>query len=149
MLDVKAIGKPLDGLKDYWWVGIRNPDYLTSQNDVESYSETLFISNLSVVTSGDYERFFTVEGKNYHHIIDKLTLYPAQYFRALTVVHEDSGVADFLSTALFMLPIEDGIKLVNSIDGAECLWIKYDGSKVNTKGLEKYMLSKGASGKNK
>lgn len=104
--NVKVIGKPLDGQRDKCGIGIRDPENAHSDNLESSLKETLFLDDTSIVTSGDYERFFTVDGKNYHHIIDKKTLYPAEYFRSITIVTKDSGLADFLSTAIFMLPLE-------------------------------------------
>ena len=71
----------------------------------------------------------------YHHIIDKDTLYPADYFSSLTVITEDSALADCLSTALFCMSQEDGQKLIDEIGGVEVLWIYPDGSMASTEGL--------------
>ena len=68
-----------------------------------------------------------VDGKAYHHIIDPETLYPSEYWRAVTIVCEDSGVADALSTALFLLSMDEGQKLLDRY-GAEALWVGSDGS---------------------
>ena len=66
-----------------------------------------------MVTSGDYQRAYLVDGEIYHHIIDPDTLYPGRLWRAVTVVCPDSGLADALSTALFLLPMEEGQKLLD------------------------------------
>ena len=70
-----------------------------------------------------------------HHIIDKDTLYPAAYFSSLTVVTRDSALADALSTALFCMPAEEGLKLAENIGGVELLWIFPDGTSQSTPGF--------------
>ena len=76
-----------------------------------------------------------VDGEKYHHIIDKDTLYPADYFESLTVVTKDSGLADALSTALFCMSYEDGLALAEKL-GVDVLWISPDGGIRYTSGLE-------------
>lgn len=147
--NVKAVGKPHDGIRDRWGVGIRNPDVMIMEETDSNIIEAVFINKDSVVTSGDYERFFTVDGKNYCHLIDKDTLMPGDYFRSVTVIYEDSGFADFLSTTLFLMPFEEGKNLVEKIDGAECIWIMPDGNIEFTDGAKKIMRSQGASGADK
>lgn len=85
-----------------WVVGIQNPDA------PEEYLHTIYVEDFSVVTSGDYQRYFTVDGVAYHHIIDPDTLFPADYWRSVTILCPDSGLADALSTALFTLPQQEG-----------------------------------------
>ena len=84
--------------------------------------DTLLVENTSVVTSGSYQRYYEVDGVNYNHIINPKTLFPDNYTKSVTVVTKDSGYADVLSTYLFLLPIEDGIKLVNSLEDVEAIW---------------------------
>lgn len=144
--NVKSVGHPLDGLRGSWGVGIQNPDILYANGDQTNLVETIFVKDLSVVTSGDYQRFFFVEDKVYHHLIDKDTLFPGDYFRSVTVLHEDSGIADFLSTSIFLMPYEEGLELINSIEGANALWINKDDSIVVTNDLKNIMLSEGATG---
>ena len=76
-----------------------------------------------------------VDGEKYHHIIDKDTLYPANYFESLTVVTKDSGLADALSTALFCMSYEDGLALAEKL-GVDVLWIFPGGDIRYTPGLE-------------
>lgn len=144
--NVKSIGYPLDGIRGKWGVGIMNPDVLYGTKDESNIVETIFVRDLSVVTSGDYQRYFIVDGKNYHHLIDKDTLFPGNFFKGVTVVHENSGLADFLSTAVFLMPYEEGLELINSIEGAECYWIFLDDSVKFTEGMKDIMLSEGATG---
>ncbi|MBE6557851.1 MAG: FAD:protein FMN transferase [Ruminococcaceae bacterium] len=114
---VLALGVHPDGAP--WRVGIRDPE------DSSLYT-TLEISDASVVTSGCDQRFYRWEGKTYHHLIDPATLAPADHHASVTVViplsHTD--VADGLSTALFMMPEQDGKSLLSSwVPGAEGYWI--------------------------
>ena len=110
---------PKDAKGTPWVVGVQNPDG-------DDYLHTLYVSGESIVTSGDYQRFFVVDGIRYHHIIDPATLYPSTYWRSVTIVCDDSGLADALSTALFLLPLEEGQKLLNRC-GAEAMWVDAEG----------------------
>lgn len=99
-----------------WKVGIQNPDHTSS---LVSYSTN---DSTAIVTSGDYQRYYKVDGKKYSHIIDFETGYPAQYCRSVTVICDDSGKADALSTSLFCLSYEDGMTLANK-EGVDVVWI--------------------------
>lgn len=105
-----------------WVIGIQDPD-----KGADQYLHTVYVTKGSVVTSGDYQRVYVVDGKSYHHIIDPETRYPSEYWRAVSIVCEDSGVADMLSTALFLLPQEEGQELLDRY-GAVALWVDPDGS---------------------
>ena len=65
---------------------------------------TLFLSGMSVVTSGDYQRFYIVDGEAYHHLIDPDSLTPPRFYRSVSIITTDSGYADMLSTAAFLMP---------------------------------------------
>jgi len=84
--------------------------------------KTLSVENTSIVTSGSYQRYYEVDGEIYNHIINPKTLFPDNYTKSVTVITEDSGYADILSTYLFMLPIEDGLELVNNLEDVEAIW---------------------------
>ena len=112
-----------------WVVGVQDPD------GGEGYLQTLTLERGSAVTSGDYQRFFEVDGRRYHHIIDPDTLQPGEYWRSVTVVCADSALADALSTALFVLPLERG-KALLSKTGAEAMWLAADGTKYFSDGFE-------------
>ena len=117
-----------------WVTGIKNPD----KNSNEVFSARVVISDISLVTSGDYERFYTVDGVRYHHIIDPSTNMPANYFSSISVFTENSGLADALSTALFCMSYEDGLKLVEEIGCVDVIWISHDGTIKNTPNVEFY-----------
>lgn len=108
-----------------WVVGIRDP------KDAEKNLHTLYVERASVVTSGDYQRTYMVDGEEYHHIIDPLTLLPAKGYTGVTIVCGDSGLADALSTALFLLPIEEGRALAEAC-GAAVLWVEKNGEETMT-----------------
>ena len=121
--NVRAIGTRYEK-EEFWNVGVQNPD-------MDSEEENIVILNLtdmSLVSSGVYQRYYTVLGKQYHHIIDPDTLMPSDYYTAVSIVCKDSGMADALSTAIFNMPFEDGIKLIESLDNTEAIWILKDGS---------------------
>lgn len=112
-----------------WGVGVQDP------NGGESYLHVLSVTNGAVVTSGDYQRAYVVDGEVYHHIIDSDTLYPSRYWRSVTVVCQDSGIGDILSTALFVLPQEEGQVLLDHY-GARAMWVNASGDKIYSPGFE-------------
>jgi thiamine biosynthesis lipoprotein len=130
--NIRAIGTKPNG--DGWDTGITHPD----KNSDESFITKVNIKNTSLVTSGDYERFYTVEGVRYHHIIDPETLMPATYFSSISVFTEDGGLADALSTALFCMSYEDGLALVSSLDGVEVIWVDKDYKIKSTPGVKMF-----------
>lgn len=124
--NVRATGPKPDGSP--WVVGIENPDG-------GDFLHTLYVEDSSVVTSGDYQRYYLVDGQRYHHIIDPDTLYPATRWRSVSILCADSGIADSLSTALFTLSQEDGQKLLDAFD-AEALWMTQDGELLYSPGFQ-------------
>ena len=107
-----------------WVIGIQDPAS-------DEYLHTLYVNDFSVVTSGDYQRAYMVDGKMYHHIIDPETLMPAAYWRSVTVVCPDSGLADAMSTALFLLPLEQGMALAEECN-VQALWVNAAGEEFMT-----------------
>ena len=122
---------PLDG-RTHWTVGIEDVDGVTSRH-------LIGLTNLSIVTSGDYHRYYEVDGERYHHLIDPSTLYPAKHMRAVSIIHPESGLSDFLSTTAFVLPYEQSRALIESIPGAEAVWLLADGSEYWTDGFQDLM----------
>ncbi|ROR25675.1 thiamine biosynthesis lipoprotein [Mobilisporobacter senegalensis] len=121
--NVRTFGSKGDK-KEAWNVGIQNPD-------MDSENKNLYIlsiKDMSLVTSGDYQRYYTVDGKKYHHIIDPNTLMPSDYFTAVTIVCENSGMADALTKAIYNMPYEEGLKFIEKFPDTEALWIFKDGT---------------------
>jgi len=111
---------PKDKSGTPWVVGIQNP------NGGDNYLHTIYLTKGSLVTSGDYQRAYVVDGELYHHIIDPNTLYPSTLWRSVTILCDDSGLADALSTALFLLPQEEGQELLDKT-GAFAMWVDRNG----------------------
>lgn len=114
-----------DKTKKSWKTGIVSP------NNTEEYINTVDLSNQSAVSSGNYQRYYEYEGKKYHHIIDNKTLFPANYNKGVTVVTNSSLEGDIYSTALFILPYEEGAKLAKQ-NNIKALWITYDNKEYET-----------------
>jgi thiamine biosynthesis lipoprotein len=112
-----------------WQVGVqdpRRPDRVIAR---------IPVSNASVVTSGDYERFFILDGRRYHHIIDPGTGMPAAACRSVTILSPDTGIADALATGIFVLGPVEGLGLAERLAGVEALIIDADGKMHTTSGL--------------
>ena len=116
---------------DPWVIGIQNPDG-------GDYLHTIYVSGGCVVTSGDYQRTYTVAGEKYHHIIDPDTLMPGTLWRSISVVCPDSALADALSTALFLLPQAEGQALLDAC-GAEALWVDKSGQEYMSPGFQEIL----------
>ena len=93
---------------------------------------------MSLVTSGSYQRFYKVDGKNYHHIIDPDTLYPGEKYMSVSVLTENSGLGDALSTSLFLMDYEEGKKLIESLENVEAMWVMPDGEQKYSEGFKNY-----------
>ncbi|MCL2034628.1 MAG: FAD:protein FMN transferase [Oscillospiraceae bacterium] len=129
--DVVSVGGPRDGIRERWAIGVQDP--IKGGQDI---FDTVYVNDASIATSGNYQRYYTVGGKRYNHIIDTETLMPAERFASVTVIAEGSGIADMLSTGLFILPVDEG-KAILSKAGGEAVWIHHDGTAEMTPGYEK------------
>ena len=129
-----SLSKVLPACLNQFTVGVQSPGdgaYANIANTV-----AIVLDGQSVVTSGDYQRYFTAaDGTRYHHLIDPETLYPANYMRSVTVITEDSGLADFLSSTLFLMPVDEGQAFVESLEGVEAVWLCNDGTILYSSGL--------------
>lgn len=121
LIGEKPNGKP-------WKVGIQNP---SGSNSLVIYTTE---QPECLVTSGDYQRYMMVDGKRYNHIIDPTTGYPAEYMRSVTVIADDSTYADGMSTALFCMPVEEGMALCEQT-GLKAVWIVDHGTLEKTPDL--------------
>ena len=116
--NIRTLGTKATGAK--WKTGIENPA------DTSEYIEYIELAGESIVTSGSYQRFYVVGGKRYHHIIDSETLMPATGLLSVSIVCESSALGDALSTALFCMSVDEGMALVNSLNGVEAMWVTED-----------------------
>lgn len=121
--DLTAWGSQPDG-KD-WSVGITNP---LNKNKVFSWFP---VKNAAVATSGNYEKFVTFNGKNYSHIIDPRTGYPATGLVSVTIFTQSAELCDALATAVFIMGTETGLHLINQLKGIECILVD-ESNKVHT-----------------
>ena len=132
--NVKLIGQNPMG-RD-WRVGIEDPS--ESQGDPKVVVDLK--ADMSLVTSGDYQRFFVVKGKKYHHIVDPVSLEPGGRSPSLTIETKDSGLADFLSTALFLADEEEEKKILQNFknmgETIEDIRVEYDGSYKASEGIK-------------
>lgn len=120
--------------KSLWNVQIESP----KQNDKDGVA-VVKIKDMSVVTSGDYQRYFEFDGKRYCHIISTDTLYPSEFMHSVSVLCEDSALADALSTTLFNMSIEEGKALIEKTDGTEAVWVDESYNTVYSSGFESFL----------
>jgi FAD:protein FMN transferase len=117
--DIITWGTQPDGTA--WRVGIADP------NNKTSVISWLSLKDASLVTSGNYEKFITINGIRYGHILDPRTGYPSQGVGSVTVMSPDAEICDALATGVFVLGIEKGLELINKLKGIECLIIDEKG----------------------
>lgn len=141
--NVKVHGSPKDG-RTRWGIGIQNPQVDENFQMVGGNIDLAFVANdKTVVCSGGYQRFIVIDGQRYHHLIDPETLFPTNYYQGVTILTNDSGVADTLSTAIFMMNSDEAIAFINSIPDTECILVLEDGSVISTEGFNDYLESSG------
>ena len=131
--NIRTVGFSGDG--EQWKAGVENPD---TENEEQPYIEYIKIAGESIVTSGSYQRYYVVDGMNYHHIIDPVTLMPGKNFKSVSVITNDSGLGDAFSTALFLMSYEDGKALVEKTENIEAMWVMPDGEQRYSSGFKDY-----------
>ncbi len=131
--NVYASGKPDESGAGNWSVGVKNPDTSGMASTVDSLS----VTDAAVVTAGGYQRYYTVDGKDYCHIIDPETLMPADQYLSVTVIAPDSALADFMATTLYLTDYEEGVILCRRM-GVDALWITSSGQMLFTDGYLDY-----------
>lgn len=107
----------------------------------EYYQYIQIPDNMAVVTSGLYQRFFkeTETGDIYHHIIDPITNYPGGHSMSVTILYPDSALADLLSTAIYLLPLQEALDFVNSTENLEAVWYGLDETITYSDGFAEYI----------
>lgn len=134
--NVVALGTKLDGSS--WRIGIQNP-----LDERGNHIAVVEVENKTVVTSGNYERYFIKDNRRYHHIINPKTGYPAEEgIISSTIVTDQSIDADALSTSVYVLGLEKGMKLIQGLDNVEAAIITEDKKVYVTEGLkEKFKIT--------
>jgi FAD:protein FMN transferase len=130
--NIFALGNKQNGMK--WTIGIQDPSAARGE-----YIGILSVSNKSVVTSGNYERFFIVNDKKYHHILDSRTGYPSENgVISATIISDNSIDGDALSTCAYVMGLERGYELIESIDGIDAIFITENKKVFTTSGIKNY-----------
>ena len=137
---VRAIGQKPDG--SAWTAGVENPwpDENGQYHLADMTAAVRLDEKCTLVISGDYQRYVEIDGVRYHHLIDLQTLQPARYASSVAVLGVSSGDADAWSTALFCLPPDEGLRLVESDPALEALWMLPDGTTQASSGWAQYEL---------
>ena len=151
--NVKVVGKrkipkkeseltDLKRCKDQFCIGIALPLYNDNNidksnpynNGKNDYLAKIAAENMSIVTTGNYQRYFVMDNKVYGHVINLETLKPEDSFASVSVITEDSGLADFMSTTLFLLSYEEGKALIEKMGKKEkidVIWAIKNGDEVS------------------
>ncbi len=125
--DMRVGGKKAEGP---WVIGIQDP------RDRHRIMATIEASEISVATSGDYERYFERDGKRYHHLLNPYKGFPARRCRSVTILAEDALSADALATAVFVMGPKRGLGLIEAMEGVEGLIISPDGEIIMSEGMK-------------
>jgi len=129
--NILTVGTKPDG--SHWRLGLQDPYKPRNEN-----MGVVKLNNQSLVSSGTYEKYFDVDGKRYHHILDPQTGYPAENeLVSVSIITEKSIDADALSTSIFLLGLDDGKKKVEDLDGVEAIFITHDKKVYVTSGINK------------
>jgi FAD:protein FMN transferase len=113
--DLTVWGNQPDG--NSWTIGIANPALK------ETPFGTMTLTNISVATSGDYEKYAVINGKKYSHTIDPKTGYPVHGIRSVTVICGNAELADAMATPVMVMGVKAGLNLINQINGIACILI--------------------------
>ncbi len=113
-----------------WMVGVRDP-----RNDGE-VAVTLPLQDEAISTSGDYERFFDEDGVRYHHILKPSTGKPASGVHSATVIGPDAVISDALSTSVFVMGVDRGLRLIGTLPDYESVVIDANGRVYFSDGLQ-------------
>ncbi len=135
--DIGVFGPKPDGKP--WAIGVRDPRIENSKDYIKDH--VIRVNGGSVVTSGDYERYFVDDGVRYHHIIDPRNGYPARGLRSVTIVGPSALVSDILATTIMILGRSEGLILLEGIEGYEGLLVSDEGEIFTSPGFLKHLGS--------
>lgn len=127
--NIKVLGTKEDGSP--WKIGVQD-----SRNPQKIIGTLAVKDGTAIATSGDYQRYYEVDGKRYHHILDPRTGWPAWHARSVTVVTRSAFWADYYSTLLFVLPEDQAMALVENNPNLEMLYVDLDGNTYLSSGLK-------------
>ncbi|MCR1951716.1 FAD:protein FMN transferase [Clostridium sp. DSM 100503] len=127
--NIFAHGTKVDG--STWRIGIQNP--FSDRGDIIG---TITVKNKSIVTSGIYERYIEKDGIKYHHILSPKTGYPYENeIVGITIISDKSSDGDALSTSVFAMGVEEGMKFVNTQEGIDAIFVTKDNQIYITDGI--------------
>ena len=112
-----------------WTIGVRDP---RRSGEVVAM---LPLEDVSISTSGDYERFFDDAGERFHHLIDPATGESPRHVRSVTILADDGLTTEALSKSVFVLGVEKGLRLVESLRGADAVVVDSRGALHYSSGL--------------
>ncbi|AFN74714.1 apbe family lipoprotein [Melioribacter roseus P3M-2] len=116
-----------------WKVGIQHP---RNPND---FLAVIKVDGFGVATSGDYEKYIDSNGKRITHIFNPVTGKPAGHYESVTVIAPDAMTADALSTALFVMEIDEALNLINSLENTEAVFVDSSGTIRKSLNFDKYI----------
>ena len=115
---------------DSWNIKIANP------RDISEPLAYIKVKNTAVVTSGDYEKYFTWKGQRYSHIIDPKSGIPTVGIKSATIICPGAEIGDALATSIFVLGVEEGLYLINQLKGVEAFVITDDDQILTSENIE-------------
>jgi thiamine biosynthesis lipoprotein len=118
-----ALGAPPPG-KSGWRVAVATPDTGTGNPTC-----ALLLHDIAISTSGDAHQYLELNGRRFSHVINPSTGFALEGLSSTTVIARDSTTADALGTALSVMPVADGIRLAESLDGVAVLSVRKDGNR--------------------
>ena len=121
-----------------WLIGLTDPD--SPSFLPQTFARVSLLSGMNMMTSGDYQRYFMVDGVRYHHIIDPRTLNPSNTMRAITVIGDDGLIGDIWATTLFIMTVEEALATLSALEGFHGLIYDMDGVLHMTEGFAEQFL---------
>lgn len=116
--------------KDKFTIALQDP------NTDTDFFQIIEEKNKAISTKGNFEKYYTYQNKRYHNIIDSSTLFPSDYMKSVTVITEDIKEADRLSTMLFLIPVEEGMQYIETLENTEAIWYQNDDTVLYSSGLK-------------
>jgi thiamine biosynthesis lipoprotein len=126
-------GGEIRGFGENYIIGIQHP------RDENKIIAATNLNGKAIATSGDYEKYFIENGKRYNHIFNPKTGYPATDLQSVTIIADSGAEADALSTAVFVLGTEEGLKLIEKLKGVEAMIIDSNGNKFYSSGFKNFL----------